>query len=900
MKKSQRDTYTPSEDFEDLTLFANESFDTQDVDLFEFTSEESSPLTRLKSIILSLDWEINDEILQELADELVSLQAMWQDDKVAEVYLQGLAKIGNYIRTKGAYAHPNSIKLLLTFFYNFEKIISSPSITGDQITQLLKGDVRKFRILQYQITQSEAPAQEEPTELMPPPLAVGQPAASPNEPPPAQQLKAAILGLDWEVTDESLMQFNATLLTCHQHMTGNKAALVLLQGLQALGDYIAEERANSHPDAFSLLHAFDEALGQVGESGEGALDQSEVQDLLVDRINRLNSLKMVIASPKNGAVDEQLIAGVVDEISSPISQDLSPLDLVLDEPAVQPKPATPASPEVTETSATDTAALGAELDSIFGLDSAPLIMESTSPAMESAIPAMETADVQYPDEILSPDAIQPVDDELADDLIGAELNTKRGLTPALADSDEEFGFSVEETAFDLPIQDDLAAQLDFLFADSDEPAAPSPTVAAEKADIVVDTPELEVAFSSDPIAALSDVEPDTDEQNNVVEFEPAMSPSNTHSTDFNSLEIESKLDSFFADADNDAGQTTVADNAVEEIEQSLFFDEPTSPAAALSDSDEQGGFSEEEAVASLGHSPLDEIEEKLDFFFGDEHEAVQADDSIEQMVVEELPAPESALSDLGSEQDEEDRESVAALTNLEPANELDGALDLFFADTEEPAAKENIPEELTASATENDTFFFAEPVETVPAVESLATVASLTSAVEHGLTLPKADDEERQIHLAALGATLPLAVRSLARDQISQSQEMLGNLLQSGVSAEHRAVGQLLQSVLTMLARLPAKDEDDTERLVNYLYEQLLSHTLQPAVLVEAIAIYSTWLQQASSLMPLVPSAAGQKNESTDPQYHYTAKELYFELAELRLHMKEEFAKIRHELQHHH
>ena len=260
MKKTQRDTYTPSEDFEDLTLFANESFDTQDVDLFEFTSEESSPLTRLKSIILSLDWEINDEILQELADELVSLQAMWQGDKVAEVYLQGLAKIGNYIRTKGAYAHPNSIKLLLTFFYNFEKIISSPTITGDQITQLLKGDVRKFKILQYQITQSEAPAQEETPELEPSMPSMEQPALATEEPTPAQQLKASILGLDWEVTEESLMQFNATLLNCHQHMTGNKAALVLLQGLQALGDYISEERANSHPDAFTLLHAFDEAL----------------------------------------------------------------------------------------------------------------------------------------------------------------------------------------------------------------------------------------------------------------------------------------------------------------------------------------------------------------------------------------------------------------------------------------------------------------------------------------------------------------------------------------------------------------------------------------------------------------------------------------------------------------
>lgn len=694
------------------------------------------------------------------------------------------------------------------------------------------------------------------------------------------------------------MQFNATLLTCHQHMTGNKAALVLLQGLQALGDYIAEERANSHPDAFSLLHAFDEALGQVGQSGEGALDQSEIQDLLVDRINRLNSLKMEIASPQNGAVDEQLIAGVVDEISSPVSHDASPLELALEEPVVQSPPAGPASREVTETPPTDTADLGAELDSIFGL-------ESTSPVLESAIPAMETADVQYPDEILSPDAITPVDDELADDLIGAELNTKRGLTPALADSDEEFGFSVEETTFDLPIQDDLAAQLDFLFADSDEPASTPQAGDTDKVEAVADTPELDIAFSSEPIAALSDVKPDVDEQSNEVELEPAMELTSSQPADFNSLEIDNKLDSFFADADADAdtSQLAVTEDAVEEIEQSLFFDEPTSPAAALSDTDEQGGFSEEEAVATLGHSPLDEIEEKLDFFFGDELEAVQADESIEQLVGEELTAPESALSDFAREQKEEDREPVPALGTLAPINELDGALDLFFADAEQTVAiKEDTPDALTASTTDNDTFFFAEPEETVPAIESPANVEALTTVVEQEIAASETigGNEERQIHLAALGAVLPLAVRSLARDQISQSQEMLDTLLQSGGSAEHRAVGQLLQSVLAMLARLPAKDQDDTEQLVNYLYEQLLSRTLSPADLVEAIALFSTWLQQASNLMPMVPSTTGQTGKNTDPQYNYTAKELYFELAELRLHMQEEFAKIRHELQHHH
>jgi len=887
MKKTQRDTYTPSEDFEDLTLFANESFDTQDVDLFEFTSEESSPLTRLKSIILSLDWEINDEILQELADELVSLQAMWQGDKVAEVYLQGLAKIGNYIRTKGAYAHPNSIKLLLTFFYNFEKIISSPTITGDQITQLLKGDVRKFKILQYQITQSETPTQEETPELVPSIPSMEQPTLATEEPPPAQQLKASILGLDWEVTEESLMQFNATLLNCHQHMTGNKAALVLLQGLQALGDYISEERSNSHPDAFTLLHAFDEALDQVGLSGENALDQGEVQDLLVDRINRLNSLKMEIASPPNGPVDEQLIAGVVDEISAPTTiNDTLPLDLSLEEPEKPlPSPSTGAtSPEHIPA---DTVTLGEELDSIFGLD--------------IAIPAMETANEQYPDEILPPDAIHPVDDELADDLIGAQLSTNRGFAPALADTDEVSDFCIDEANHDLPAQDDLTAQLDFLFAECETTAEAQESSNNNETE-ADDKGGIDLAFASEPIAALSDV----DEL--LTDVDPEVDPLDlaiAQPADVSSLEIESKLDSFFADAIAEPSQAVAHEEKVEEIEQALFFDEPTSPAAALADTEEQGGFSEEEAVAALGHSPMDEIEEKLDFFFGDELESVQAGDDVDRLILTEVVAPTPALNDFTQEQVEKNEEPVAALSEVSPSNELDGALDLFFADSEETDPSEKP----LATTPENGEFFFDDPEESTPtmetteqAMDTLSTVEALTSAVERGIfnDEPVAPPEERQIHLAALGAVLPLAVRTLARDKISQSQEMLTTLQQSGGTDEHRALAQRLQSVLTMLARLPAKDQDDTEQLVNYLYEQLLTQALPPLVLVEAVGHFSTWLQEAGTLMPLVPAATSEPDEPTAPQYHYTAKELYFELAELRLHMKEEFAKIRHELQHHH
>ena len=256
MKKTKRVQIDSIDEFEDLTLFANESFDTGDVDLFEFTSEESSALTRLKSTILSLDWEITDEILQELADEVANLESVYAGDKVAEVYLQGLDKIGSYIRSKGAYAHPNSIKLLLTFFYDFEKAVSSPNISGEEITRILKADIRKFKILQYQIALGEKDQTKEPVlEIS---AAVPAPVDSGGD--HRKLLKAAILSLDWEVTEESLAQYTASLVGFRAQVADNRLALVLVQGLQVLGEYIGEQRAGAHPEAFALLHSFAEAL----------------------------------------------------------------------------------------------------------------------------------------------------------------------------------------------------------------------------------------------------------------------------------------------------------------------------------------------------------------------------------------------------------------------------------------------------------------------------------------------------------------------------------------------------------------------------------------------------------------------------------------------------------------
>ena len=886
MKKSQRDHISSMDDFEDLTLFANESFDTQDVDLFEFTSEESSSLTRLKSIILSLDWEINDEILQELDDELINLQAVWQEDKVAEVYLQGLRKIGNYIRTKGAYAHPNSIKLLLTFFYNFEKITSSEEITGDQITQLLKGDVRKFKILQYQINQSEATGHAIGDALSS--VEQGSATTANGVAPvelqdPSKQLKAAILSLDWEVTDESLRQFNDKIAGFHPHLADNKPALVLVQGLEALGDYIAEERADAHPEAFILLHAFNEALEQVLHPELHHLNQETVQELLVDRINRLNNLKLLITSSSAALVDDQRIDEVVDELSGPAGVD-QPV-LVVEER----KPDTITAARLVEGSVIKvqqktadkpepvTESLEAEIDTLFNMDT---------------MPAMESADVQYPDEVLPPDAIHPIEDELPDDFIESHLSSKRGLMPALADAEESSGFDENAQPLDLPTQSDLAEQLDFLFADSEANGASAINFSA------LDSAELELAIveeDEEPVAssdgdrvddnleeavtpflsALTDAEVPEDRDRQALELETAASDSNL-------FEIQNKLDSFFADVDEEPQQVTVpAAAAVEDIEQELFFDQEDTVQVALADSEEERGFSEEAEVAALSFTPLDEIEEKLDFFFGtdseEEPDAALAvadvttqqtlDEGLDQRISESKTVADiaPALSGLAADEPVVEKDLALLTDDDETDVELSGALDDFFTESTQTESSLSTP------------------------------VDELTSALEATMGDGRQPDVA-EIQLAALGALLPTVVRTPSRDKITEAAGAIAILKQMDLPATQLALIQLLESVLTLLIRLPTREAVATEKLVNYLYEQLITEHGQLDVLVQAIGRFTAWLQQAGTILPMAPDAGDQGQESGGT---YTAKELYFELAELRFQIRDEFAKLRHEFHHH-
>lgn len=282
---------------DDLTVgtedYSVESYSMDEVDLFEFSTDEDSPISRLKTLVLSIDWEITDDVLRQFNEELTDLKDIWAGEKYNLVYVQALEKISKYIYQKKADAHPNAIKLLLSLYYNLEKIETSEDLSDTEKKQILLADVAKFEGLKKVIGK------------------ISQPAAAP--PPPVQEveevpveqmsgdgregsllnLKAIVLGIDWEITDQDLNDLREEVILLEKRYSDNKPVLILLQGIGTLGAYIKVKKSNAHADAFKVLHLFYDTLERVTSSPMGL---EEVKGHLFPAVERFNAFKALLGS----------------------------------------------------------------------------------------------------------------------------------------------------------------------------------------------------------------------------------------------------------------------------------------------------------------------------------------------------------------------------------------------------------------------------------------------------------------------------------------------------------------------------------------------------------------------------------------------------------------------------
>ena len=280
---------------DDLTVgldeIADESFDTAYVDLFEYAGEEESPISRLKNLMLSIEWEITDQILIDFNDELVQAQAVWADDPVKIVYTQALQKITKYIYQKKSDAHHNAMKVLLTFFYDLEKIALDTDISNEEKEEILLADVKKFERFKQQIGVVPAAEHRVAEDAEPGAVAperIDRTIESGDTSPDLYNLKAYILSIDWEITDRELAEISSEVGRLQEQWSDSKPHALLLQGIDAIGGYIKLMKSASHANAFKLLNSFYLALEKVVD---GSLTGPQVKEVVLAEAEKFNRFK---------------------------------------------------------------------------------------------------------------------------------------------------------------------------------------------------------------------------------------------------------------------------------------------------------------------------------------------------------------------------------------------------------------------------------------------------------------------------------------------------------------------------------------------------------------------------------------------------------------------------------
>ena len=124
--------------------------------------QSNDPLDELKSLVMSIEWEITDEVMERFLSQIDSLKARFEEDRILVMFLQLLGSLGLYIKTNKGKAHPNAFKLLNSVYSGFEDATSPGKLSASEKKKLLYVELNKYKELKEQIESTRSPENEQP------------------------------------------------------------------------------------------------------------------------------------------------------------------------------------------------------------------------------------------------------------------------------------------------------------------------------------------------------------------------------------------------------------------------------------------------------------------------------------------------------------------------------------------------------------------------------------------------------------------------------------------------------------------------------------------------------------------------------------------------------------------
>jgi hypothetical protein len=109
----------------------------------KFKHFEKPSMANLKSIIMSLEWEVTDDHLNDLMQEIRRLQKAYDKEDQLQKLLRLLFHLGRYIKIHKSVTHPYIFKLLFRF-YNSSAKIASKKYSNHENTKIVNDEIKHY------------------------------------------------------------------------------------------------------------------------------------------------------------------------------------------------------------------------------------------------------------------------------------------------------------------------------------------------------------------------------------------------------------------------------------------------------------------------------------------------------------------------------------------------------------------------------------------------------------------------------------------------------------------------------------------------------------------------------------------------------------------------------------
>lgn len=114
---------------------------------------EVNPLLELKATVLSLDWEITEEVMGRFIAQAEGIKGHYPQDKHVQTCGQILLALGKYMRVHRGGAHPDTVRLLNSAFACLEKILQSDGLKTPEKNRLVFKQIEAFKRLKEEIVK---------------------------------------------------------------------------------------------------------------------------------------------------------------------------------------------------------------------------------------------------------------------------------------------------------------------------------------------------------------------------------------------------------------------------------------------------------------------------------------------------------------------------------------------------------------------------------------------------------------------------------------------------------------------------------------------------------------------------------------------------------------------------